>query len=61
VRYNSGMAQLINLLVMATLFFAGMAQSGALSKPVGFGIAGAAGALAMVLAIVRYLKSKQGK
>ena len=48
----------ITALVMMTLFFTGMAQSGTLSNKVGYGIAACSGALAMVLAIARYKQRK---
>jgi hypothetical protein len=49
---------LINLLVMATLFFTGMAQSGTLPPRVGYGVAGCTAAIAVVLAVVRYRQRK---
>ena len=52
------MGPAINFLVLMTLFFTGMAQSGSLSKQVGYGIAIACGVVAMVLAIVRYKQRK---
>jgi hypothetical protein len=44
----------INVLVMMTLFFTGMAQSGSMPSKVGYGIAICSAVLAMVLAMARY-------
>ena len=52
------MGPLINFLVLMTLLFAGLAQSGSVSKGVGYGVAGATAAVAMVLAAIRYKQRK---
>ena len=56
--YGPRMNPLISFLTMMTLLFAGLAQSGTLSKGVGFGIAGGCAAVTAVLAIVRYKQRK---
>ena len=52
------MGPAISFLVMMTLFFTSMAQSGSLSKQVGYGAAISCGVVAMVLAAVRYKQRK---
>jgi hypothetical protein len=52
------MGALINFLVLMTLFFAGMAQSGSMNKQLAYSIAGGAAAVALVLAAIRYKQRK---
>ena len=52
------MGPLINFLVMMTLLFAGLAQSGSMNAKVAYSIAGTAAAIAFVLAAVRYKQRK---
>ncbi len=48
----------ISILVLATLFFAGMAQSKSIDPRIAYAIAGVSAVVAMGLAIARYGKRK---
>jgi hypothetical protein len=50
---------LINFLVLMTLFFSGMAQSGSMPKRTAFLAAGGCAAVALVLAAVRFAQRKK--
>ncbi|MBS2021444.1 MAG: hypothetical protein JST92_03485 [Deltaproteobacteria bacterium] len=52
------MNALINFLTLMTLLFAGLAQSGSLSRGLGYGVAGACAGVTVILAIVRYKQRK---
>ena len=52
------MGPLINFLVMMTLLFAGLAQSGSMNTRLAYSIAGGTAAVAFVLAAVRYKQRK---
>ena len=52
------MGPLINFLVLMTLLFAGLAQSGTLSKGLGYGLAGGTAVVAFVLAAIRFKQRK---
>lgn len=54
------MGPLINFLVMMTLLFAGLAQSGTMNAKLAYSIAGVSAAVAFVLAAVRYKQRKDG-
>jgi hypothetical protein len=49
----------INLLVLATLLLTGLVQAGTVGKRTGYAAAGATAAIALVLAIVRYLHARR--
>ena len=52
------MSALINFLVLMTLLFGGLAKTAALPPRLAWGIAIGCAAVAMTLAIVRYLRSR---
>ncbi|HKB76256.1 MAG TPA: hypothetical protein VKC58_06655 [Myxococcales bacterium] len=52
------MSALINFLVLMTLLFGGLAKTAALPPRLAWGIAIACAAVAMTLAIVRYVRSR---
>jgi hypothetical protein len=49
----------INLLVLATLLLTGLVQAGTIGKKTGYAAAGATAAIALALAIVRYLGTRK--
>lgn len=53
------MSVLINLLVLMTLLFGGLAQTASLRPRVAWGAAIGCAAAAMTLAIVRYVRSRR--